>query len=169
MSSATLERPTSSPADSERDARNNASSRPTAASSPTAPSYRTLFTVDFRTAMTDADVQRLNSVLDMATHLHSKLPANPTHPGVSRLDFHSGLFLLRGDGPDQWRLQGRTWGTPAPETAHGWHLAAAHAARLLDPGVPVPARLKHTERAAAPLPRRGRRPRRSGLGRQGRS
>jgi hypothetical protein len=104
--------------------------------------YRVMFVVPFRTAMSDADIRRLNSVLDMSTHLHPKLHASPVSAGVSRLDFFSGLFLVRGDGPEEWRLEGRTWGAPAPQSVHGWHLVAAEAARLLDPTVPVPSRLE---------------------------
>jgi hypothetical protein len=78
----------------------------------------------------------------MDTHLHPKLRGSPASPGVSRLDFFSGLFLVRGDGPRDWRLEGRTWGAPAPESVQGWYLVAADAARLLDPTVPVPPRLE---------------------------
>lgn len=101
-----------------------------------------MFIVPFHTAMGDADIHRLNSVLDMRTHLHPKLHASPASAGVSRLNFDSGLFLIRGDGSREWRLEGRTWDVPAPETVHEWHLVAADAARLLDPAVPVPPRLE---------------------------
>ena len=138
MSSATLERPVRQPATDELP---GAKPRP---------SYRTLFAVDFRTAMTDADIQRLNSVLDMATHLEPKLHASPVHPGVSRLDFFSGLFLLRGESPNEWCLEARTWGTPRPETVQEWHHIAAHAARLLDPSVLEPVRLPRRRGAAVP-------------------
>ena len=106
--------------------------------------YRLMFVVPFQTAMSDADIHRLNSVLDMSVHLHPKLHASPASPGVSRLDFFSGLFLVRGDRPREWRLEGRTWGAPAPQHVHGWHLVAADAARVLDPAVPTPARLQTT-------------------------
>ena len=112
------------------------------AAAATARRYRVMFAVPFRTAMSDADIHRLNSVLGMDTHLHPKLRGSPASPGVSRLDFFSGLFLVRGDGPQDWRLEGRTWGAPAPESVQGWHLVAADAARLLDPTVPVPSRLE---------------------------
>jgi hypothetical protein len=95
--------------------------------------------------MGDADIQRLNSVLDMQTHQHPKLHASRASPGVSRLNVGSGLFLIRGDGPKDWRLEGRTWEVPAPETVHGWHLVATDAARLLHPAVEVPSRLETAE------------------------
>jgi hypothetical protein len=122
--------------------------------------------VPFHTAMSDADIHRLNSVLDMDTHLLPKMRASPASPGVSRLDFFSGLFLVRGGGPEEWRLEGRTWGAPAPRSVHGWHLVAANAARLLDPTVPVPPRLENPVPTAAGArlgrrsPRHGRRHRR---------
>ena len=103
--------------------------------------YRVMFVVPFQTAMSDADIHRLNTVLGTDTHLHPKLRASPASPGVSRLDFFSGLFLVRGDRPHEWRLEGRTWGAPVPRSVHGWHMVAADAARLLDPTVPVPPRL----------------------------
>lgn len=112
------------------------------AAAATARRYRVMFVVPFQTAMSDADIHRLNSVLGMDAHLHPKLRGSPASPGVSRLDFFSGLFLVRGDGPQDWRLEGRTWGAPAPESVQGWHLVAADAARLLDPTVPVPSRLE---------------------------
>jgi hypothetical protein len=115
-----------------------------------APRYRVMFAVPFETAMSDADIHRLNSVLGMDTHLHPKMRASPASPGVSRLDFFSGLFLVRGDGPQAWRLEGRTWGAPAPHSVHGWHLVAADAARLLDPTVPVPSRIEITGPPTAP-------------------
>jgi hypothetical protein len=105
-----------------------------------------MFVVPFQTAMSDADIHRLNSVLGLDTHVHPKLRGSPASPGVSRPDFFSGLFLVRGGGPQGWRLEGRTWGAPAPESVHGWHLLAADAARLLDPTVPVPSRLDHRPR-----------------------
>ena len=113
------------------------------AAAATARRYRVMFVVPFQTAMSDADIHRLTSVLGLDTHLHPKLRGSPASPGVSRLDFFSGLFLVRGDGPQDWRLEGRTWGAPATESVHGWHLLAADAARLLDPTVPVPSRLDH--------------------------
>ena len=131
-----------------------------AASPPNAPRYRVMFTVPFQTAMSDSDAHRLNSVLGMSMHLRPKLRSSPASPGVSRLDFVSGLFLLRGERPGDWRLEGRTWGAPAPETVHGWHLVAAAAARLVDPGVPVPPRLAAAELRTAPGPRPRRRRRR---------
>lgn len=123
-----------------------------------APRYRVMFTVPFESAMSDSDLHRLTSVLGMTTHMHPKLHPSPANPGVSRLDFFSGLFLLRGERPGEWRLQGRTWGAPAPETVHDWHVVAADAARLVDAGVPVlPRRPRAAPPTAGPRPRRGSR------------
>jgi hypothetical protein len=108
---------------------------PPVQAAPAAARYRVMFVVPFQTGMSDVDIHRLSSVLGMDTHLHPKLRGSPASPGVSRLDFFSGLFLVRGDGPQDWRLEGRTWGAPAPGSVHGWHLLAAGAARLLDPTV----------------------------------
>lgn len=102
---------------------------------------RVLFEIPFRSAMSDSDVARLTRLLDLSTHLHQKMSPDPTSPGVARLDHHSGLYLERGEKQGQWVLEGRTWGTPAPESVHEWQLAAALAGRELDPGVRLPDRL----------------------------
>lgn len=104
-----------------------------------------MFEVAFTSAMTDADLAVFHHVLDLSTHMHPKMRPDPNSPGVARLDHFSGLFLERGTGEDQWRLEGRTWGKPAPQTAHEWHLLAAQAARQLDPGVTLPERMPDTQ------------------------
>lgn len=101
--------------------------------------YRQLFAVPFRSPMGDGDSNRLARALGMAMSFRPKTQPTPTSPGMVRLDFFSGLFLVRGPTDGEWQLEGRTWGTPAGETVHGWHLQAAAAARQLDPSVPVPA------------------------------
>lgn len=88
--------------------------------------------------MSDADVARLARTLNLATHLHPKLHPSPTSPGVVRLDFESGLFLVRGANEEEWALEGRTWGDPLPRTVHEWHLSAVVAACQLDPTVTFP-------------------------------
>jgi hypothetical protein len=60
--------------------------------------------------MSDLDIARLARVLDLDTHLHPKLHNSPASPGVRRLDFDSGLFLLRGPEDGSWLLEGRAWG-----------------------------------------------------------
>lgn len=97
-----------------------------------------MFKVPFGSAMSDADLAVLARVLDLSTHMYPKMRPDPTSPGVARLDHFSGLFLERGADEGQWRLEGRTWGRPAPETAHEWHLLAAQAAHQLDPNVTLP-------------------------------
>jgi hypothetical protein len=99
---------------------------------------RTLFSVPFETPMSDVDLHRLSAPLGLDCDVHSKLHPGVLAPAVRRLDFESGLFLMRGAGEDEWRLEGRTWGTPAPESVHLWHLWAADGARLLDAAVPIP-------------------------------
>ncbi len=95
-----------------------------------------LFEVAFTSATSDADLALLGHVLDLWTHMRP----DPTSPGVARLDHFSGLFLERGAEKDQWVLQARTWGKPAAQTVHEWHLLAAQAARQLDPHVALPER-----------------------------
>lgn len=105
---------------------------------------RVLFTVGFESAMTDSDVARLASELDLWSHMDTKLHRSPTSPGVARLDHFSGLFLERGVRDGTWVLEARTWGRPAPTIVHGWHLEAANAARQLDATVHWPAPLART-------------------------
>lgn len=106
---------------------------------------RVLFEIRFASAMTTADLGLLHRQLDMTTHVEQKMRPDPNSPGVVRLDHHSGLFLKRRDGKDQWLLQARTWGNPAAQTIHEWHLFAAQAACRLDPKVALPRRLPETE------------------------
>jgi hypothetical protein len=94
-----------------------------------------MFSVPFSSKMSDADIARLTRTLDLVTHLHPKLHNSPVRPGVLRLDFESGLFLMRGANEVEWALQGRTWGDPPPRIVHGWHLRALAAAHQLDPTV----------------------------------
>lgn len=107
---------------------------------------RTLFSVPFHIGPGDDDLVRISSVLNMTLHLYPKLPLAADMPGVSRLDFFSGLFLVRGDAQDEWRLEGRTWGVPATENVHRWHLLATDAAHLVDPTVRRPSRLTAVSR-----------------------
>ncbi len=100
-----------------------------------------LFEVPFNSPMTDADLARLARALDLSTHLYAKQRPNPTSPGVARLDHFSGLYLERGPSEREWVLEARTWGHPAPETVHEWHLLTTQAAHQLDATVSAPERL----------------------------
>jgi hypothetical protein len=108
---------------------------------------RVAFEVAFTSPMRDGDLSVLAHHLDLWRHLEPKLHHSPAGPGVARLDDFTGLFLERGDGPDRWMLQARTWGDPPPRLVHEWLVLAAQAARRLDPSVPLPERL-----SAAPAP-----------------
>ena len=92
-----------------------------------------LFTVAFRSAMGDADLAKLARLLDLSTHMYSKMRPDPTSPGVARLDHFSGLYLERCADEGEWVLEARTWGKPAAETVREWRFLAAWAARQLDP------------------------------------
>ena len=100
-----------------------------------------LFEVPFRSAMSAEDAAKLHALLDLTTHSEQKMRPDPNSPGVARLDHFSGQFLERGAAEEEWTLEGRTWGKPAPESVHKWHLLAAYAARQLDPRVTLPERL----------------------------
>ncbi len=102
---------------------------------------RVLFEVRFTSEMTDADLARLARMFDLSTHMYAKQRPNPTSPGVARLDHFSGLYLERGNAEGEWVLEARTWGRPAAESVHEWHLLAAQAAHQLDPSVKMPERL----------------------------
>jgi hypothetical protein len=99
---------------------------------------RIMFSVLFSSTMSDTDIARLARTLNLDTHLHPKLHDSPISPGVARLDFDSGLFLLREAQAGRWVLEGRTWGHPPPQIIRQWHLCAAEAARQLDSTVTVP-------------------------------
>lgn len=99
-----------------------------------------LFEVPFESGMTDSDLARLAHILDLWTHMHPKMRPDPNSPGVARLDHFSGLFLERAPAEEKWVLEGRTWGRPAPQSVHEWHVLAAQAAHQLDPTVQLPER-----------------------------
>ena len=106
---------------------------------------RVLFEVPFASPMTDSDVALLARSLDLSTHMVQQMRPDPTNPGVARLDHFSGLFLERGETEGEWMLEARTWGNPALESVHEWHVLAALAAHELDPGVKLPERLPRTD------------------------
>lgn len=99
---------------------------------------RTLFSIPFKSSMSDADLAHLHRELDLVTYLSPKPGVSGASPGVARLDTWSGLFLERGEGSDEWFLEGRTWDSPPKTTVHQWHIRAALAARELDPAVQIP-------------------------------
>jgi len=101
---------------------------------------KVLFEVPFASAMSDSDLQVLVRLLNLTTHMHPKMQPDPNSPGVARLDHFSGLFLERGPVSGRWVLEGRTWGQPAPESVHEWHVLAAFAAHQPDPTVSMPDR-----------------------------
>jgi hypothetical protein len=113
---------------------------------------RVLFEVAFTSAMGDPDLALLARLLDLSTHMYPKMRPDPTSPGVARLDHFSGLFLQRGADQDQWVMQARTWGNPAAQSVHEWHLLAALAARQFDRRVTLPERLPDTRRQTADRP-----------------
>lgn len=134
---------------SESPARPRRRSTPNVTVEPVNPHHRggrVLFEIRFSSPMSDLELDRLRSVLDLSTHMYPKMRPDPNSPGVARLDHHSGLFLERGAGDSQWLLQARTWGMPAPQTVHDWQLVAAQAAHQLDPRVSL------DERSATPQP-----------------
>ncbi|HEX5309067.1 MAG TPA: hypothetical protein VFW38_08300 [Solirubrobacteraceae bacterium] len=88
--------------------------------------------------MSDADIAVLTRELDLTTHMHPKLHDSPVPPGLTRIDFYSGLFLERDANEGHWVLEGRTWGNPPSWFVHDWHIRAAAAARQLDPTVTIP-------------------------------
>lgn len=111
------------------------------------------FGVPFHSAMSDADIAHLAAELNMTTCFHPKLQPAVAPLGFVRLDFYSGLFLLRGKRDSEWGLECRTWGRPAPDIVHEWMILAAGAARLLDPGVPIPSRAEGPRRPEIAPPR----------------
>jgi hypothetical protein len=104
----------------------------------------TLFQVTFTAAMDGEDLAVLAGALDMPTTLRSGRDASERDLGFARLDHFSGLFLRRGTVEGDYVLQAVTWGHPGREAIHRWHVAAAAAARQLDPSVKAPDRAANT-------------------------
>jgi hypothetical protein len=113
---------------------------PAPTSTPPARGATALFEIRFATTMTDGDLALLVRTLDLSRRMHSKSDPRHERPGLVRLDHCSGLFLNRGLADGQWTLQAQTWGHPAPQSVHEWHVLAAGAARQLDPTVALPER-----------------------------
>ncbi len=117
-----------------------------------------LFEVPFASVMSDRDLARLAGSLDLSTRPqptirpHRDRGPRPDTPGFARLDHYSGLFLRRGAVDGKWLLEARTWGRPAAQSIHEWHVLAAGAARALDPTVTLPERLDSGERVIPDLP-----------------
>jgi hypothetical protein len=117
--------------------------RPTPLSMPLsrAPGAVTLFEVPFASVLNDFDLALLAQMLNLSTRMHPKDRPRHDTPGFARLDHYSGLFLKRGAIEGDWILQALTWGHPAAQSVHEWHVLAAGAAHQLDPTVTSPERL----------------------------
>ena len=89
----------------------------------------TLFEVPFASAMSDLDLALLERTLDLSVRRNAKMDPRPDSPGFARLDHDSGLFLEPRAPDGQWMLLARTWGHPAPDSVHEWHVVAAAGAR----------------------------------------
>ncbi|MGH2966363.1 MAG: hypothetical protein ACRDMH_13435 [Solirubrobacterales bacterium] len=94
--------------------------------------YAVPFAITFRAEMNGAEVARLSSELGMTFHGHPKLDL--PFFAFGRLDFDSGLYLLRDQG-DRWRLECRTYGRPSETAIEGWELHATWVVDLIDPGI----------------------------------
>jgi hypothetical protein len=132
---------------------------PTVASvSPVRQRGKVLFEVPFASALSDCDLALLARMLDLSTRvqptIRSRDDAAPRHdtPGFARLDHYSGLFLKRRVVEGEWLLEARTWGRPAAQSVHQWHVLAASAARTLDPTVTPPERIDAGARQIADRP-----------------
>lgn len=113
---------------------------------PCGPEAITLFQVTFATEMSEPNLAILARVLDLSTHVRSKTNPREDNLGFARLDHSSGLFLRRTPADGRWMIEARTWGHPAPQTVHGWHVLTIEAARQLDPAVSLLDRLHVSER-----------------------
>ncbi len=125
---------------------------PAITSGPPARSALTLFEVPFATAMSDGDLALLARTLDLTTRVQPKMRPPHKRLGLARLDQYSGLFLNRGATEGQWTLEARSWGRPAAQSVHEWHVLAAGAARQLDPTVTLPERLRTSSPAIPDYP-----------------
>jgi hypothetical protein len=97
-----------------------------------------MFRIPFRSQLSDFDLKHLESDLGMITDIHPKLHNSPVSPGVVRLDFQSGMFLVPGELQNEWVIEGRTWGDPPQSVIDGWRVHALLAAHHVDPTVTLP-------------------------------
>jgi hypothetical protein len=106
-----------------------------------------LFEVPFASDMSDRDLALLERSSELSTRPQPSVRPRQKPPprvgtlGFARLDHSSGLFLRHGPVEGKWLLEARTWGHPAAQSVHEWHVEAAGAARALDPMVTFPERL----------------------------
>lgn len=104
-----------------------------------------LFDVTFSARMSQSDLALLVRTLGLVTSgPRSGSPGGSV--AFARLDHYSGLFLEQGAVEGHWSLKARTWGHPAPDTVHRWHVLTAGAAHQLDPSVVAPERKPLTAR-----------------------
>ncbi len=97
-------------------------------------SARTLFSIQFQSAMDEDDSARLRAQLGMTTNFQRQHPAVEPPLGCAQLDADSGLFLAR-EGEDRWALQCRSWGSPSAKAVERWRLSASHVVHQLDASV----------------------------------
>jgi hypothetical protein len=111
-----------------------------------------LFEVPFTSVMSDCDFALLARMLDLSTRVQPTIGPGHDTPGFARLDHYSGLFLKRRVVEGEWLLEARTWGRPAAQSVHQWHVLAAGAARKLDPTRTPPERIDAGARQIADRP-----------------
>ncbi len=87
--------------------------------------------------MRDEDAEQLRRG-GLTLNLHAKHPAVNPPLGAARLDFETGLFLIRGEEEGEWALEGRTWGSPPLGAVRCWEHEAAFLARQVDPTLRCP-------------------------------
>jgi hypothetical protein len=98
----------------------------------------TLFEVPFASVMSDSDIALLVRMLGLSTRMHTNTSSRHDSAGFARLDHYSGIFLKRGVIEGEWLLEARSWGRPASQCVHEWHVLAAGAAHQLDHAVSLP-------------------------------
>jgi hypothetical protein len=100
----------------------------------------TMFTIPFTSALEDRELAELARAVDLPARCGAEAGPRESRFGPARLDHDSGLFLSSDGAAGRWVLEGKTWGNPAAESVHRWHVMAAQAAQRLDANVASPER-----------------------------
>jgi hypothetical protein len=113
---------------------------PAAAAAP-GPLYELLFAIPFHAAPDALLGAVLGSQLDMTMSYEPKMGVAPQALGFARLDYSSGLILVKGQDEGDWTIECRSYRPPAPERVHEWEVRTAVALQRIDPSVKMPRRL----------------------------
>jgi hypothetical protein len=94
-------------------------------------SYQVPFSIRFTGPLTGQRLALLVSELGLHTTVEPKQRVS-LPMATAQLDPSTGLYLIRGQGEDEWVLECRAYGNPAPAWLRQWRLRAVWVVGQLD-------------------------------------